>query len=237
MVTTNSKLEDFILMDDGAIEVRPNARDFSRRFGPNPKRDEPNDFTAFLGELDIKGWGSNYKLTPVARNTIKYSNVNPKEYFLKPSFGGEELKTENILFIPYMLTSMENFRLSFPATIGKKSYQELSFILAMTINNLEKVEESDFKTAFNTFGRDATRFGFTDKLDYTTDNMQREKSLAYRVNIKNDHTIALPELKKGIQGLFKVYQILCEKVICDRKEAEQAAKQAMGSQENKKRAT
>ncbi len=223
MVTTNPSVEDFILMDDGAIEVRPKARDFSRRFGPNLRRGEPSEFTAFLRDLEIKGWGSNFKLTPAPRTSIKFSNVNPKEYLFEPSFGDEDLETENLIFVPYMLTDMENFRLGFPNTIGRKSSQETSFILAITIRNLREAEESDFKTAFNTFGRDATRFGFTDRLDYTTDTLQRERSLAYRVNVKNDYTIALPELKKGIQGLFKVYQMLCEKVISDRKEAEQAA--------------
>jgi len=233
MVTANPSLEQFILMDEGAIEARPNATDFSRRYGPNLRKGEPIEFTAFLNEVEIDGWGSVIKYAPVQRRSMKHNNVNPKEYALQFDLGDEELETENVLFIPYLLTQIENFKLTFPAVIGRRSSQEASFLIAMSIRNLAELEESDFKAAFNTFGRNAPRFGFTDRLDFTTDNMMRENAIVYRVNVKRDYTIALADLKKGIQGLFKVYKMLAEKVISARREAELAEQEELEEQEAK----
>ena len=235
MLSANPDISEFILMDEGAIEARPKATDFVRRFGANTKKGEPEEFTVFLKDLELEIEGRPVDLTPLLRRSIKFNSVNPKEYLFQPNFkeGEEELKIENVLFVPYAPTQMENFKLSFPASVLKKSTYENSFVIAMTVRNMSALEETDFKTVFNTFGRNASRFGFTDKLDFTTDDMMRERTLVYRVNIKNDHTVALADLKIGTQGLFKVYQLMHEKIVNDRKAAEQAEKAALEEQKLK----
>ncbi len=102
----------------------------------------------------------------------------------------------------------------------------------MTVRNLSDLDESDFKREFNSFGRNATRFGMTENLDFTSENMMRETALAYRVTINKDFSITVPELKKGIESLFKAYQLMCDKAINDRLEAERAAEPRSIASEN-----
>ena len=96
MMSTNPNVGEFILMDEGAVEVRPKATDFGRRFGPNTRKGEPDQFSAFLGELELEMWDKALDLQALQRTSIKYNNINPKEYLFQPELNQEGSAVEHV---------------------------------------------------------------------------------------------------------------------------------------------